>query len=157
MSKTSKIVQYALAYIMWVVIILLWLLFMLVGREAIAGALQVFYMGTNISRQMQMSFFDRAFLMFTGIVWVILMIVSEHVFRVGVQKGILAKRIGMMLWPIMLLLFLASLTIAITNGFGNMPMNHWGIMFVEAVITIGLFWLSRKPARTKISNEAGIR
>lgn len=151
MAKIKNLTTYAIAYAMWIASFLLWVLFMFLSRTAILDILGTFYVqgGTEIGRFQrgkEVQFIDRAYLVGTGLIWLVLMIVVESYFRNGAEKGDLARRIGRIVGPELLLIFASDLTLAFVNGLGLLPWTRWLILLGELVLGgIGL-WLAFKAA-----------
>lgn len=146
MKKLQQWSGYLLAYTMWIVSFLLWLGFMLLGRDALLGVLGLYYIGESFQRRFQAQLVDRVFVFGTGLIWVILMILVENYFRTGVKKGDLGRRVGRVLGPQVLLIFLADAVKAIWVDPIPLPWIRWVLLAVELTVGVGTIYLSsRKP------------
>jgi len=146
MKKFQQWSGYLLAYTMWIVSFLLWLGFMLLGRDALLGMLGIYFIGESFQRRLQAQFADRVFVFGTGLIWVILMIVVENYFRTGVKKGDLSRRLGRVLGPQVLLIFLADAVKAIWVDPIPLPWIRWVLLAIELTVGVGAIYLSsRKP------------
>ncbi|HCE18557.1 MAG TPA: hypothetical protein DEQ80_11930, partial [Anaerolinea thermolimosa] len=108
--------------------------------------LGLYYIGESFQRRFQAQLVDRVFVFGTGLIWVILMILVENYFRTGVKKGDLGRRVGRVLGPQVLLIFLADAVKAIWVDPIPLPWMRWVLLAVELTVGVGTIYLSsRKP------------
>ncbi len=151
LPKKTLIVRIAVAYLAWIVSLLLWLWFLLLGRNSLLAVLGIFYVREGFKRRFEAQFAERMFVFAVGIIWVILMVVVEEYFRRGIKKGDLLRRIGRVFAPIILLIFVADFALAFALGFSNQSWLRWLLLFIELSLGIGMIWLGRKaPGLDKI-------
>jgi len=141
MSRVKLIANYALAYVMWIVSFLLWLWFMLLSREAIAGLLTNFYLNGSFSRMKAFQFFNQWYFYLMGLVWLIFMIGVENYFRQGIKKGNLLRRISQVIGPE---LFLLSITNLVRSFILAFTIWDWLILGLELILGAGLVWWTMK-------------
>lgn len=132
------------AYGSWIVSFLLWVYFMFTSRTAILGLLTAYYIGNNFQRRMTAQLIDRVYLLFTGIIWLILMVAVENYFRRGIENGDLARRIGRILAPEMFLIVLAECMLAFLIGFAILPASRWLLIVLEVTGLVFSIWLMRQ-------------
>lgn len=140
----EKILKYAVAYSTWVISLLLWVWFMFLARDAITSNLALYYYQDKFQRGKEIQFISQAWMFSTGIIWLIIMVVVENYLRVGVNKKDFIKRIGKVIAPEVLLIFLADLGLAFAQGLGQLPILRWLILLLELGAGIGLTWLAIK-------------
>jgi len=116
---------------------------MLLGRSTLLDYLGMYYIQGRLSRRYATALADRAFVLITGVIWVILMVVVEEYFRRGVQKGDLYRRIGRVFAPILFFVLVADLALAFLIGFENVHWLRLLLLVVELLTGIGFFWLSK--------------
>ncbi len=135
---------------MWIVSFLLWLGFMILGRDTMNGLLGLYFINNSFTRMKQAQFADRAFLFITGLIWVVIMILVENYFRKGVRAGDLWKRIGRVIGPQVLLIFVVDLTKALLIDPVPVPWFRWPLLAGELIIGAGTLWLSSRIS-TRVS------
>jgi len=149
--------QYIVAYTMWIVSFLMWIYFILTSRYAILGLLQLYYVENDFQRKMELQLVDRVYVISTGIIWLILMIVVENTFRHGIVRGDLARRVGRVLAPEAILILLADAALAFLIGFDILPWSRWLLLVIELAASVSLLWLAINapgPVRKyKVTNE----
>ncbi len=141
----KKLPSYVLAYVMWLASFLLWVLFLFRSREAISGLLMRFYLPGSLEGTFQRTrvfqSFNQFYFYLGGLVWLVLMIVVENYFREGARRGSLLKRIGKIIGPEVLLLFVFDLLRTVSAVFK--PLD-WAALVLELVIGAGLIWIAIK-------------
>lgn len=147
MAKKMKLLSsYAAAYTMWAVSFGLWVLFMFTSRNTILGYMQRYYVNPNfIQRGHVIETFDRFYLYFMGLAWLVVMLLVEHYFNRGVKKGDLLRRIGRVIGSELLLLFAALLGRDLLVGLNVVPLNEWLILILILVGTVVFLWLGSRP------------
>jgi type IV secretory pathway TrbD component len=141
MSRVKLIVNYAVAYIMWILSFLLWLLFMFLSREAIAGLLMRFYLDGSLNKMKFFQFFNQWYFYFLGLVWLILMIVVENYFRQGVIKRNLYRRISLIVGPEIILLSIANFVRSLVTVFA---IQDWLISGFGFILGVAMVWWAKK-------------
>lgn len=142
-SKKDLISRYAVAYATWIVSLLLWVWFMFLARDAITNLLRIYYYQNNFQHGKVIQFFMQGWVFVTGILWLILMVLVENYMREGVKKKHLAKRVGKIIAPELILIFLSDITLAFTQGFVNLPFLRWLILVVVLAAAVAMLWLAR--------------
>ncbi len=147
----KKLLSYVLAYVMWLASFLLWVLFLFRSREAISGLLMRFYLPGPIEGTFQRTrvfqSFNQFYFYLGGLVWLVLMIVVENYFREGAKRGSLIRRIGKVIGPEVLLIFISDLLRTVSSTFQALD---WVILAAELIVGAGLVWVSfkfKEPAR----------
>lgn len=140
-TNLKKIYLYALAYISWVFSWVIFVWFILLSRETFLAVLRNFWAPGSFTRQMSITFIDRAYVIFIGIIWVILMIVTESYFRNGIIKGNLYQRLGKVIGVELAAIFLVDLVMVLLQGYNSQPWTRLAILFFELVVSLALIWL----------------
>ncbi len=147
----KRLLSYALAYVMWLASFLLWVVFMVRSKDAISGLLIRFYLPGQLEGTFQRTrvfqSFNQFYFYLGGLVWLVLMIVVENYFREGARRGSLIRRIGKIIGPEVLLLFVADLLRMFSTAFHVLD---WVLLASELIIGAGLVWISvklKEPAR----------
>lgn len=147
MPNIKIISRYALAYTTWIISFLLWVWFMFLGRDAITTLLALYYYQGKFQRGKEIQFISQGWLFLTGLIWLVLMVFVENYMRVGAGKKDFDRRIGKVLAPEVVLIFIADLALASAAGLGGLPVLRWLILLVELAAGIALIWLARKGWR----------
>jgi len=156
LPKKTLIGRAAVAYLAWIVSLLLWLWFLLLGRNSLLAILGTYYVRGGLQRRFEAQFAERAFVFTIGIIWVILMVVVEEYFRRGIKKGDLLRRIGRVFAPIILLIFIADFALAFVVGLGTLSWLRWVLLFIELFFGMAMAWLGKKaPVLDKIRSPMG--
>ena len=142
MSKLKNWPVYLLAYSLWIISFLLWLWFILIGRNALLGLLQTYYLDGTFQVDKMVQLWDRVYLFSTGLAWLALMVITENSFRQGIKRGDLARRVGRIMGPEFLLIFAADAILAFLFGFESIPWSRWLVLLVELAAGAGLVWLA---------------
>lgn len=143
-SRKDLIFRYAVAYATWIVSLLLWVWFMFLSRDAITNLLKIYYYQNSFQHGKAIQFFMQAWIFVTGIIWLILMVLVENYMREGVKKKNLAKRVGKVIAPELVLIFLSDLMLAFSQGFFNLPFLRWLILVLVLAAAIAMLWLAKK-------------
>lgn len=147
MLNFKTIAKYAVAYTTWVTSFLLWVWFMFLARNAITSLLALYYYQEKWQRGKEIQAISQGWLFLSGLVWLILMIFVENYMRVGVKKHDFDRRIGKVLGPEIVLIFIADLALAFAVGLDKLPMLRWLVLLVELGVAVGLLWLGRNGLR----------
>ena len=129
---------------------------MMKSREAISGMLIRFYLNGTFQRTKEFQFFNQFYFYLLGLVWLILMIVVENYFRLGVKKGDLFKRIGKVIGPELILLLVSDVFRLFSTTFSA---QDWIIVFLELVLGAGMIWLAvslKTPSRPGQVRQANL-
>lgn len=141
MTKMKLITNYAVAYLAWILVFILWLAFMFISRDSITRLLTVYYLDGSFTRMKVYQFFNQGYFYILGLIGLVLTIIVENDFRVAVQKGTLYQRITRLIGPQLLLLALAGIGLAIARP---STVVDWIVLAVEIMLGVGLIWLSNK-------------
>jgi hypothetical protein len=117
----------------------------------IAGAaMGVFRFMDSGSSVSEARFYDQAFTIGIGLLWLIFMIVTEAYFREGAKRADLPRRVGRVIGPELLLIFLADLTLFWVQQGNVAGWLRWVILSSE--LALGFYSLlsdgCTHPART---------
>jgi hypothetical protein len=153
MKTIARFSKFIVAYIAWILFTLLFLAVMFLGRDTLLGYLRNYWSQGSISRQFAINFFDRGYVLLSGILWLILMIVIESYFRNGVIKGNLPHRVSMVFGYEILAIFLFHLLSVLLVGAASLIGLQWIVLLGEFVLSAGLIFISRKTAKKIIKLE----
>lgn len=142
-TKKDLISRYAVAYATWIISLLLWAGFMFLARDAITNLLGLYYYQDSFQRKKEIQFFMQAWIFVTGIIWLIMMVIVENYMREGVKKKNLAKRVGKVIGPELLLLFLTVLALAFSQQFNHFPLIGWFSLLLLFAGTVATLWLAK--------------
>ncbi len=146
-TNKSKIARYALAYAAWVIFFLLFLYFVVLSRETLLAYLRNFWIQDIPERKYTISLIDRTYIVVAGLIWVILIIVSETFFRNGVANGTVYHRTSLGVGMIITLIFLTQLARTLMVGIANQPAVLLVPLVLEFVLGAGLLYLSAKTPK----------
>lgn len=144
----KKGLGYFIAYLMWVVVMVLGLWLFLISRNGFHGILAVYARG-SVTRGWQTSFYDKMYSITIGLLWLALMIVTERYFRRGVQQGDLIRRVAKVVGPELLLVFVADLGLLVMQGVGSASWLRWVVLGGEVVGGVSLLLYARSLRRPK--------
>lgn len=144
----KKGLGYVIAYLMWVVALVLGLWFFIISRNGFLGILALYARG-SVTRGWQTSFYDKAYSIAIGLLWLALMIVVERYFRRGVQQGDLIKRVAQVVGPELLVVSAADLGLLVLHGVGSANWLRWVILGGEVVVGVLLLLYARSLRRSK--------
>jgi hypothetical protein len=133
--------QYAVYFIAWVISWLLFAYFIIIGRTVLLSILRNYWIQGHFNREYAMNFIDRMFVLILGLAWVIFMLVIESYFRNGVKKKNLYQRIGKVLGPEILAIFMIDLLMVSFTGFAVQPWSRLLLMLLELLAGLGLVWV----------------
>lgn len=145
----KKILNFAFAYILWIVDIGLALLLFLRIRTLLLDVLLLFYKAGNWIYAQRMNLVDRVFVVITGLIWLVFMIVVEEYFRTGVLRGDLLKRFAGITAPALLSVFIIDLILSRIQKIGSADWLHWLILAVELGAGAGLLVLFKTRSASK--------
>jgi hypothetical protein len=155
MKLLSRISKYFVAYLAWVLFILLFVVVILLGRDVLLGYLRNIWAQQNLARQYAINFFDRGYVLGIGITWLILMIIMESYFRNGVVKNVLPHRLSLVFGYLILTIFIIHLLMAIMGGILTQSSLQWVLLAGEFVLSAGLLVISAKtPKKSKLEKIA---
>lgn len=147
----KKILSYVTAYLMWILTMALGVWLMLISRSAFLGALAL-YAGDSVQRAWQARFFDKAFAIAIGLLWLVAMIVVEEYFRMGVQRHSLLVRFAKVAGPEFLAIFVVD-AFRLWLQRGSASWLRWLTLGGELVLGTALVWLARS-AKTPRSGRS---
>ena len=135
-----KILNIIVAYGAWIIDIGLSLWFFVLSRQAIQLWIATFYLNGSFSRRMSVRFIDQGFTIFIGLLMLIYMIVTENYYRVGVTKGMLARRIARLTGPLVLLIGLVDLFLALVLGAATVGTLRLVLVALELIVGVAIIW-----------------
>lgn len=143
----TKIVRYAIAYVMWIIDLglAMWLIF--ISRTVFLDILALSY-GTGswvYSRRVDLA--DKFFLLILGLGWLIFMVIVEAHFRAGAQSADLFRRFARVTGPVLLSIFGVDLILFWLQGVNAGNWFRWLILAAELGIGIALFKMGRAHLR----------
>lgn len=144
--QIKQISAYVVAYVLWIVSMLLGVVFLLIGMNGIPQLLAPLFSATEFNERFMAGFINRIFLVVAGIGILIIIVAVESYFRHGVQSNTLWQRAARVFGPLMLLVFVADLcqVIFLQYPFGLNP--RWLILALELAAALALtFFGYRKP------------
>jgi hypothetical protein len=143
MIKT--IINALLAYLIWILFLVLGVWFIIISRDGFLGAMSTFYVKTNLARSLQMRFIDRILVLALGLCWMTCMIVVEQYLRNGIKSNDLTVRIARVMGPEMLLIFAADLFLMWLQGASGSSWLRWFILAAELAVGILLVIYAKAP------------
>jgi|YNPBryantNP2012_1023418.scaffolds.fasta_scaffold00082_25 hypothetical protein len=132
--------NYVIAYLLWTITLLLALWLCIIARNDFLGLLGVFYVRDSIIYVQRVRFFDRVFTLGCGLLWFVLMIVSEEMFRTRAQKAGLLRYFARIAGVLLLLIFAADLCLLWLQGGFGANWLRWLMLAGEPVIGIVFLW-----------------
>jgi hypothetical protein len=140
--------SYILAYLMWAVVLALGIWFLVISRSGLLGAFATFYVGDPVSRAWRGRLYDKAYIIAVGLLWIVLMVVTDAYFREGVQRRELLKRFARVTGLEILLIFAADLFLFWLQGGGGTWLR-WLILGGEMVAGLLLLVFARLPRASR--------
>jgi hypothetical protein len=140
-------VNYAIAYGMWVVFILLGVVYLIVSRSSLMGLLSTYYIQGHFQRGKEADLINQAYFLVFSLILLILTIVVEEYFKNGARKNRLPQRIARVMGIEMIFIFGASLAAAVLSGFSALVIL---VLVLELLLGLSLIWLGYKIPREKI-------
>ena len=144
--QIKQISTYIMAYLLWVVAMLLGVAFLLIGMNGIPQLLAPFFSATDFNVRFMAGFINRIFLVVSGIGILVIIVAVESYFRHGAQSNTLWQRAARVFGPMLLLVFVADLcqVIFLQYPFGLNP--RWLILALELAAALALTYFGyRKP------------
>jgi hypothetical protein len=139
----KKLVRYITAYVLWAIFLLLGVWLLVLSREAFLGTLSQYYVHDDIVRSWQGRFFDRAFLVIIGLIWMLFAVLAEFSLRTGVRSGYLFIRFARFCGPALLLSFVADSWLLWLQGVSSLDWLRALVLFLELVLGIALLIYGR--------------
>jgi len=146
----KKTLSYVTAYLMWILTMALGVWLMLISRSAFLGAFAL-YAGDSVQRAWQARFFEKAFAIAIGLLWLAAMLFVEEYFRMGVQRHSLLRRFAKVAGPEFLAVFVADALLLWLQR-GSASWLRWLTLGGELVLGTALVWLARS-AKTPRSGK----
>ena len=144
-------VDYIPAYLAWAVVAALGVWFMLISRNSFLGVLSAVYVRDSIQRAWQVRFLDKVYFIAVGLLWTIVVVITEAYFRRGAGRPDLGQRIAKVLGIELLLIFGADVVLLILQGFNVNVWQRWLIMVGELALGIAATRFARRPVpNTKV-------
>jgi hypothetical protein len=142
----KKSLNYAIAYALWFVTILLGLWFALLARTDFQGAMTTFYIRGSIMYLERARFFEEIFVLVMGLLWLALVVITEWYFRSGARRPDLLKRFARVAGPVILLVFVADLFLFWLQGVSSGNWLRWLILAGELALGIVFLLYARSPS-----------
>ncbi len=140
-----KFWSYILVYLLWIVVLALGLWFILVGRNSLLAASEVFYVGGDpVTHAWRGSLYDKAYSITVGLLWLALSTVTEPYFRQGLRRRQLWRRFAHIAGPELLLIFAADLSLLWLQGWSTTWLR-WVILGAELIVGLALLGFARFP------------
>jgi hypothetical protein len=139
----KKIVNYVIAYVMWIIDIGLALWLFIISRSALLNYLGLFYKINSPQYEYTVGFIDKIFSIIVGLGWLAFLIFTEQYFRKGAQKGSLLRPFAKVTGSVMLGIFVVNLILLWLAGVGSSSLLSWLILAVELGVGIGLLVLAK--------------
>ncbi|HNT78569.1 MAG TPA: hypothetical protein PKH77_26465 [Anaerolineae bacterium] len=140
--------HYIPSYVLWVLLALLGAWLALLAQQALMGLLAQYYVGDQITRAWRVRFYDKVYALVVGLTWLVITVVTEEYFRMGVARNELLRRFARVAWPEVALLFVADLTLFwLRGGYGWL---RWLIIAAEALLSVGLWFIGRTSRKTPV-------
>lgn len=144
--QMKQISIYVIAYLLWIVAMILGVAFLLIGMNGIPQLLAPFFSATEFNVRFMAGFINRIFLIVAGTGILIIIVAVESFFRHGAQSGTLWQRAARVFGPLLLLVFVADLcqVIFLRYPFGLNP--RWLILALELAAALALSYFGyRQP------------
>jgi len=135
--------SYVAAYVGWAACLILAIWTLLVWRTAFQAFLAVFIVKGSEWRGIQAGFYDKAFLIVLGLLWLYLMIISEQYFKKGANKLRLLNYLARIFGWIIFITFVGDFFLFLLIGLNPFSWIRSFILVVELAVAIGLLWLAK--------------
>jgi uncharacterized membrane protein len=139
----NKSARYVTAYLMWLIGLLLGLWLAIISRDDFLGILAQFYIRDSPTYLQRAKFFDKAFIVVLGLLWLIFMIASEEYYRNAAARGKLLKRFANLTGLLLLFIFVVDLILFWLQGVSTGDWFRWLVLTGELVIGIVFLLFSR--------------
>lgn len=139
--------RYILAYLMWVVVMVLGIWFLIISRNALLGAFGIYgalHVESAVTRAWLARLYDKVYMILAGLLWLALTVVAEAYFREGVQRRKLLRRFCRIAGIELLLIFVADLLLLWLQAW-SATWLRWLILGGEWIIGTGCVAFSRLP------------
>jgi hypothetical protein len=123
---------------MWIFTLLLELWFIVISLQDFQCIFSAFYIRGSDQRAQQVGFYVAIYVIIMGLLWVVLITVTEELFRTGAQKGDLFRRFAKIAGPEFLFIFLADLVLLWLQSPGGYDWFRWLILGGELLIGVAL-------------------
>ena len=138
-------VDFIPAYLGWVVVMALGVWFMLISRNSFLGVLSAVYVRDSIQRAWQVRFLDKVYFIAVGLLWTIVVIITEAHFRRGAGRPDLGQRIAKVVGIELLLIFGTDVVLLILQGFNVSMWLRSLIVISELALGIAATRFARRP------------
>ena len=138
-----RFASYLGAYLLWIVVLGLAILFAIVSQTALLGLAAVYFVDDLYTRQTLVLFLDKAYMFILGLGWMVLMVTIEESFRRSISKGNLLKRFAIVGGIELLAIFIFDLIILGLQDWRFDPLRTI-ILIIELVGGLGLLYYWRK-------------
>lgn len=164
----KKWILYLLAYLIWLITMLLALWIFLLARDVLPNFLAVVFENTFEMNKLA-GFLDRAIALVLGIAWLVVMIVSEETYRTGVINRKLGERSASIVGAEFLVVFILDFSLfllvgteylvvifrnfrqLILQGGNSITWLSWIILSVELAVGLLLTWYARVLKTSRLS------
>ena len=134
----TKVLNYLLAYVLWVVDLALGLWLLLISRTVFLDILALSFKESSWVYSRRVDFADKVFLLVLGLGWLIFMIITEHYYRASALTGELPQRFAWVTGLLLLCIFVIDMLMFWVQGVGNNNWLRWLILAAELGIGIVL-------------------
>jgi hypothetical protein len=144
----KKISGYISAYALWLVVLLLGAWAGYLSQRALLGLAAKYYLSDEFMRQTLIRALDRWYVFVVGLIWLVLMVVTEELFRQSVVKGGLFQRFSFFAGFLLLIIFIFDFILFSLVGW-NLDPFRLGILGLELIMCVGLIYFWAKTRKTK--------
>lgn len=144
----KKISGYISAYALWIVVLLLGAWAGYLSQRALLGLAVKYYLNDEFMRQTLIRALDRWYVFVVGLIWLVLMVVTEELFRQSVVKGGLFQRFSFFAGFLLLIIFIFDFILFSLVGW-NLDLFRLGILELEMIMCVGLIYFWAKSRKTK--------
>ena len=135
--------NYMAVYIGWAACLILAIWTVLVWKNAFDAALSIFFIRGSDWRGIQAGFWDKAFVVVLGILWLYLMINSEQFLKKGANQQRLLKYLARLFGWIILITFVGDFFLFLLIGLNPFSWIHLLILVTELAVAIALLWVAK--------------
>ena len=140
-----RVIQYFIAYTLWIVNMALSLWFAYLTRTSALGILALFYQQGDFQYTKLVNLVDRVLVVVLGLGWLVFTVVTEEYFRSGAKKKSLPIRFARVTGSLILCIFVVDLTLFWVQGIGDWM--RWLILIIELSAGLALVVFSGKNVK----------
>jgi hypothetical protein len=145
---SRKILGYFIAYVFWIIILLVAIIFILMSQNTLLTLAAMYYVDDKFMHEMLVRFFDKAYVFILGVIWLIVMVVVEEAFRTGVRKGVLIQRFTLVFGIELILIFIFDFIMWGLQGW-LLAFDRILILTAELILGAGLLYYRKSIMKTK--------